>query len=170
MTGPKSQIKRFNLPTICDLGPIIEGAASRHEKSTRGTGASWFEMVPEVRLELTRVSPTVFETAASAIPPLGHCAKLWYQTSPGLPDKTSLRASHGASVARRTSRRLALQGIWPCASILFWKSGTKHLGPHLHGAFWLLSGQTKKLPRSHASFVSWTHFGSGRFFVRRMPR
>ena len=29
-------------------------------------------MVPEARVELARLSTTVFETAASAIPPLGH--------------------------------------------------------------------------------------------------
>jgi hypothetical protein len=35
-----------------------------------------FEVVPEARVELARLSTTVFETAASAIPPLGHKVKL----------------------------------------------------------------------------------------------
>ena len=36
-----------------------------------------FRMVPEARVELARLSTTVFETAASAIPPLGQ-AKIHY--------------------------------------------------------------------------------------------
>ena len=31
-------------------------------------------MVPEARVELARLATTVFETAASAIPPLGHAS------------------------------------------------------------------------------------------------
>lgn len=34
-------------------------------------------MVPEARVELARLSTTVFETAASAIPPLGHEIELY---------------------------------------------------------------------------------------------
>ncbi len=33
-------------------------------------------MVPEARFELARLSTTVFETAASAVPPLGRRSKL----------------------------------------------------------------------------------------------
>ena len=35
------------------------------------------EMVPEARVELARLSTTVFETAASAIPPLGRNLRLY---------------------------------------------------------------------------------------------
>ena len=42
----------------------------------RGVG---FEVVPEARVELARRETTVFETAASAIPPLGHVALAVYR-------------------------------------------------------------------------------------------
>lgn len=42
------------------------------KQKRRPIGGALFRMVPEARVELARLSTKVFETSASAIPPLGH--------------------------------------------------------------------------------------------------
>ncbi len=55
--------------------PRPRASSHAHKKARHPIGAAGFHvigMVPEVRLELTRLATKVFETSASAIPPLGH--------------------------------------------------------------------------------------------------
>ena len=47
-----------------------------NKKPTEGGLRDAMKLVPEARVELARRETTVFETAASAIPPLGHIVVL----------------------------------------------------------------------------------------------
>ena len=56
--------------------PVVYGLFALNESRPTAFWATGlldnaFGMVPEVRLELTRLATKVFETSASAIPPLG---------------------------------------------------------------------------------------------------
>ena len=60
-------------------------------------------MVPEARVELARLSTTVFETAASAIPPLGHEIEL-YPMFPKAQTEISEHAQKATMQAEKTVR------------------------------------------------------------------
>ena len=60
-------------------------------------------MVPEARVELARLSTTVFETAASAIPPLGREIKL-YPMFPKAQTEISEHAQKATMQAEKTVR------------------------------------------------------------------
>ena len=62
-----------------------------------------FRMVPEARVELARLSTTVFETAASAIPPLGREIEL-YPMFPKAQTEISEHAQKATMQARKTVR------------------------------------------------------------------
>ena len=60
-------------------------------------------MVPEARVELARLSTTVFETAASAIPPLGREIEL-YPMFPKAQTEISEHAQKATMQAEKTVR------------------------------------------------------------------
>ena len=57
-------------------------------------------MVPEARVELARLSTTVFETAASAIPPLGREIKLY----PMFPKAQTEISEHAQKATMQTEK------------------------------------------------------------------
>lgn len=61
-------------------------------------------MVPEVRLELTRLATKVFETSASAIPPLGLGGKGYHNV--GLVDEAKMKKLRLSTRTKRMYRSL----------------------------------------------------------------
>ncbi len=66
--------KKFRHSFLTRLFSPYNQACMQKQNDPANCEVVGFEMVPEARVELARRETTVFETAASAIPPLGHVA------------------------------------------------------------------------------------------------